>query len=129
MSYKPELAETLRTLRKSKKMTQEELAEAAGLCPSGIASYEQGRSKPRWDTIVKLANALGCVEGQLDPMHEFSLGEGEGNYVINRPLAELEERARDGVQILAEVAALLRTINDRCESGDCPLLKNQTPGQ
>jgi transcriptional regulator with XRE-family HTH domain len=50
----------LRELREAAKMTQEQLAKAAGMSLAGIAQLERGRrAKPAFDTIQKLAAALG----------------------------------------------------------------------
>ena len=59
--YKPNLR--IAELRKKKGMTQAELGEKADLGPSGrsqIAKFETGDRIPTWDTLVKLAGALGC---------------------------------------------------------------------
>lgn len=47
-------------LRKSKNMTQCELANALGKQQSCISSWESGRFKPTTDTIIKIASVLGC---------------------------------------------------------------------
>jgi transcriptional regulator with XRE-family HTH domain len=48
----------LRELRERKLLTQDQLAERAGLSRAAIAAIEKGDSEPRPDTIRKLANAL-----------------------------------------------------------------------
>lgn len=49
----------LRELREAAGMTQEVLAEKAGLTRVGIAQLEAGRNGPTWETVLVLANALG----------------------------------------------------------------------
>lgn len=48
-------------LRKSKHMTQCELATAIGLTQQAVANWESGQSKPTTGTIAKIATALGCT--------------------------------------------------------------------
>lgn len=55
------MANTLKTLRRFRGMTQEELAKATGITSRTIMSYENDVEKLRkasYDTIDKLANAL-----------------------------------------------------------------------
>lgn len=49
----------LRQLRLKAKLTQEQLAEKAGIPLSTLRGHEQGQRLPGWPTIVKLAHALG----------------------------------------------------------------------
>lgn len=51
-------ASKLKSLREARGLSREELAELAGMAKAGIANLEQGRTKPYWDTVVALANAL-----------------------------------------------------------------------
>lgn len=69
--YKPNLR--IKELRKAKGMTQAELAEKAELGSSGqvqIAKFEAKARVPTWDTLIRLARALGCrtVNELLGPM-------------------------------------------------------------
>lgn len=41
-------------------MTQKELADAASLTQSVIARLENKKATPQLDTLLKVANALGC---------------------------------------------------------------------
>lgn len=46
--------------RRSKGMTQKELAEASCLTQSVIARLESKKVTPQLDTLLKVASALGC---------------------------------------------------------------------
>jgi transcriptional regulator with XRE-family HTH domain len=50
--------ENLREARRAAGLSQEELAERAGVDRSAISDYERGRREPNLSTIVKLASAL-----------------------------------------------------------------------
>lgn len=49
-------AERLRTLRKSKGLTQLELAKLLGVSTSTIGMYEQGRREPELNFVMKIAS-------------------------------------------------------------------------
>lgn len=46
--------------RRSKGMTQKELAKASCLTQSVIARLESKKATPQFDTLLKVASALGC---------------------------------------------------------------------
>jgi len=47
-------------LRQARHLTQDQLAEAAGVAQVSISKIELGKSSPRASTLLKLAHALGC---------------------------------------------------------------------
>lgn len=47
--------------RRSRGMTQKELAAAANLTQAAIGRLESKRAMPQLDTLLKVANALGCT--------------------------------------------------------------------
>jgi len=49
---------TLKELRESKALSQDDLAELAGVSPSTINRIEKGLQVPKWVTRRKLAKAL-----------------------------------------------------------------------
>ena len=61
--YALEFAGLLRQLRAEARLTQEELAEAAGLSPRSVSDLERGINRTaRKDTAELLARALGLAE-------------------------------------------------------------------
>lgn len=56
--------------RKARGMTQQQLADMAGLAQQNLARVETGRYSSRLDTLAVIAEALGC---QL----EFIIKDGE----------------------------------------------------
>jgi transcriptional regulator with XRE-family HTH domain len=69
-SPKPETPTTfgaaLKKLRESRGLTQAALAYAADLAASTIFAAEQGRLRdPKWSTVQRLADALGCRTDEL----------------------------------------------------------------
>lgn len=56
-NYK-KLGEKIKTLRKERKLTQEELAELAKVDPKSIIDIENGKRNPTFKTLGKIATAL-----------------------------------------------------------------------
>lgn len=74
--------EIIKTLRKSKRLTQEQLGEIVGVKKSAIAKYEKGRVENlKRATIEKLANyfnvspsyILGMQDESMDIMVKYKL--------------------------------------------------------
>lgn len=59
----------LKQLRQAAGLTQEQLAEAAGLPLGTLRNYEQGRYALTWDVLWKMAPALGV--GQFSFYNTF----------------------------------------------------------
>ena len=55
----------LKSLRESKKMTQEQLAEKLDVGRSAISMWETGYSLPRGATLIKLSKIFGCTLDEL----------------------------------------------------------------
>lgn len=52
--------EHLKLLRKSKNLTQRQLAEAVGSSERGIQNYEREERKPAYDVLIALADYFDC---------------------------------------------------------------------
>jgi tetratricopeptide (TPR) repeat protein/transcriptional regulator with XRE-family HTH domain len=92
----------LRQLRAEAKLTQEELAEAAGLSPRSVSDLERGINRTAHkDTALLLADALGLAE----PVRELFVAVARGK----APAAEVLA-ARQGVAPGAFAAAATRRL-------------------
>lgn len=128
-------AEALRRLRLARGLTQEELAERAGLSPRGVSDLERGaRRIPHRETVALLARALGLSEEEahallqaarrnsFPPAHTETDGPGvarqppSGNYLGAAPEGRLCGRVSDLAAILDWAAAA------RCGAGRLGLL-------
>lgn len=56
MGKKEMIGIRIRTMRKSRRMTQEDLAKAINQSPSSITMYETGRRAPDYETLEALAD-------------------------------------------------------------------------
>ena len=54
------LLQRFKEMRKEQKITQEELAEAAGMNRTDVSRFESGKYNPSLDLMVRYANAIGC---------------------------------------------------------------------
>ena len=59
MKPKGSFGPLLKKLRESKGLTMQELADLAGISQVQISRLEMGHRAPLWDTVQKLARALG----------------------------------------------------------------------
>ena len=95
MAEQPALgfAGLLRQLRARARLTQEELAEAAGLCPRSVSDLERGINRTaRKDTAELLAGALGLAE----PVRGLFVAAARGRAPAAEVLAALRGQAAPG---------------------------------
>ena len=59
------LGQIVRQTREAKKLTQEKLAESAGLDPTYISGIERGLRNPGIQNVAKIAKALGITTSEL----------------------------------------------------------------
>lgn len=62
---KKQIGSRIQTLRKEKGITQEKLAEAAGLDRVGVGYIEQGVRAARLRSLLRIAKVLGCEVREL----------------------------------------------------------------
>ena len=73
----------IKTIRKSKKMTQEQLAQRIGKHESSIRKYEKGLTDIPNEVIIKIADAL-----EVPPAELLSVDEWESKYNPDGKLSE-----------------------------------------
>jgi len=59
----PPFAVKLKAIREASGLTQQQLAERAGIHLGGLFKIEQGLRQPSWETVQRLANALDVDYG------------------------------------------------------------------
>jgi transcriptional regulator with XRE-family HTH domain len=110
------IGELIRIARKSKGMTQKELAIKSGIAEITIRQYEKGKYKPKYDKIKKIAQALDMPYYQLlvDPMPDQKSREGYLT-AIKEKLLEIEVAAKntdEAEQVMSVSEAVSSLIND-----------------
>lgn len=58
-------AEKLKALRKSQKLTQQELANRLGVAKSVVSYYESGNRYPSYDVLIKIAHIFHVTTDYL----------------------------------------------------------------
>lgn len=80
-----EFSEKLQELRKNRKMTQEELAEALFVSRTAISKWESGRGYPNIDSLKEISRYFGVSIDELICADEIvSVAENEKREYINR---------------------------------------------
>lgn len=69
----------IRRLRKERKLSQEVLSGLAGLARSHLAMIENGDKKANFETIWKVANALGIMPHELVSLIEKEIMSSDRN--------------------------------------------------
>lgn len=71
-----EFGKRLRQARMNKQMTQQELSDLIHISLRNYQSYEQGVRRPKYETLVDIADNLGVtIDWLLDRSHEASADE------------------------------------------------------
>lgn len=68
-AYYYRIGSSIRRNRQEKGLTQEELAEAAGLSLKMVQKLEGGQSGFRMETVIRISETLGISIGSLVDMH------------------------------------------------------------
>ncbi|MCX6557117.1 MAG: ImmA/IrrE family metallo-endopeptidase, partial [Candidatus Aminicenantes bacterium] len=106
------IAGNLLRLRKAKKLSQQEVAEAAGISRVGYRKIENRESKPRVDTLKAIATALSVnIRELVSPVRELSHVRFRSQKTFNNReqiLAEIGEKLEN----YAELENVLNIQND-----------------
>lgn len=117
---KIDIAENIRRFRKTRRITQEQLAEAMGVTVGAVSKWETGASVPDIELIIALAELF---ETSVDTLLGYGLEKGG----MKRLLSELEEKFRqkqfDEAASLAE-KLLLKYPNSFDVVHKCALIFN-----
>ncbi len=90
-AWQARLGTRLRTLRRARGWTQEQLAERAGLSYKFIGEIERGQSNPTLETLVALAQALDLDVVDLLGPAETRPGPPDVYAIPGRQLARVRE--------------------------------------
>lgn len=81
---KENIAVRIRTMRKSRGLTHEELAKMIGQSASSISMYENGRREPNFETLESIADVFNVplVSLMIDPDSELSEEEKNWSHYV-----------------------------------------------
>jgi len=103
------IGDNLRRLRNAQGLTQQQLADAAGLSRVGYRNIETGRSVPKVETVRCLAEALDVpVQQVVRQVHQIR----QVRFRSSKRLRSREQILVDVGQRLADVTALERALDD-----------------
>jgi transcriptional regulator with XRE-family HTH domain len=68
----PALGAAIRELRAKRGMTQEAVAQAAGITVAHLSGIERGHANPSWGAVVAIAEALDIPFSQLAKRYEVA---------------------------------------------------------
>lgn len=78
VAIKKQVVEQYKEMRKEKKLSQEQVALAAGMARPDISRFESGKYNPSLELMVRYAHALGCeLKIELVPKEENKLNSVE----------------------------------------------------
>lgn len=98
----------LQTLRKERGLTQDQLGEMIGVKGSAVGQWEQGRTKPSWQNLQRLAEVLG-VEHDAGVLPDLA---AELREAIEQA-AQRDELLGDLISAAERIDVVLRSMSDR----------------
>src|SRR5260370_2338773 len=97
-------ADRLRTARESRKMSQSDLAEKAGLLPSAVSHFETGRRSPSFANLKALSDAL---KGTTDYLIDRSADMKVSNSVSLKLLRHAQKMAEEDLDTITPMAQIM----------------------
>jgi transcriptional regulator with XRE-family HTH domain len=86
MDASERFGENLLRIRQARKLSQENVADRAGIHRTQITLLESGRRQPRLETVVRLAGALDVpVEALFEGILWQPAAVGDGSFLIEAP--------------------------------------------
>ena len=108
----------LKELRKSKNLTQKQLAAAIGASERGIQQYELGERKPTYDMLVTLANFFDVPMDELVGRDEPGNRSLHAGKLVARNLRRMRVELNLTQEQLAFQAGLTTAFISRLERGN-----------
>lgn len=103
-------SERLRAIRESKKLSQTDLANRAGLQPSAVSHFETERRSPSFENLRRLADALNVTIDYLLGRTEEPKNSGPVAEQLFRDFAEMSAEDQEN---LTEFARMLAERNKK----------------
>ncbi len=80
----------IKRIRKEKKLSQRELGEKLGVSQQMIGQYENNTTPPKYETVKRIAKALGVPTSEIDPRADIS--------TLEEALEELRKQKKEALQ-------------------------------
>ena len=98
------VGERIRAIRKAKGLTQKELGERLGLSSQSVAQWENNLRKPKFETTLKIASALGIDVSVLAPSFEELLEDETQSIYLDAIKTRFLDLNPKGQKIVADAA-------------------------
>lgn len=113
VDYK-DIGSRIRAIRSERKMTQEQLAEAAGVGVTHISHIETGNSIPSLQVMIDIINALECSADEL-----LCIDIVKARPLLNSWLGELVADCNDTeIKIITDTVVSLKSTMRRLKISD-----------
>lgn len=100
-----ELGKKIKEIRKSKKLTQAELAWRTGLTPNFIGLIERGKKRPSLETLIKIGKALEVSPSVF--FEDFRYHFPEEDILIKRISSLLKETSEQNKKVIYQIVKSL----------------------
>ena len=100
--------ENLRNLRKSKKLSQEKLAEKVGVSRQSISKWECGEAYPEMNNIIKLCNIFHCKINEL--IHEDMVDIDSLDEEVKMSVVKFKEEKQKKIKGISKAIYILARI-------------------
>jgi transcriptional regulator with XRE-family HTH domain len=95
MPPKSSFGEVLRSIREDRGLSQQALADKAGISQIAVSFYEQGKREPGWNAVMALCFALGINCTAFRGLLAVESGKtGRGELAESEPARERPKRGR-----------------------------------
>ncbi len=102
------IGKRLKTARKEKKLSQEELGKLVGVTKVSICGYENGTRNPTIDTFLALIDVL-----EIEPMYALGI---ETEIVADKDQKYKVRMSNDDIQIIKELKKHRELYNELCNN-------------
>lgn len=108
MSFdKKKIGAKIASLRRDKKLTQEQLAEKIGVTVQYLGTIERGKANTTLDRLDKIADVLGCSSYDLilntNPLDDVSANISDNDPEMEKLLLEAHEFQRSFVKKILKI--------------------------
>ena len=100
--------ENLRQIRKSKKMSQEQLAEKVNVTRQSVSKWENGESYPEMNNILELCKIFNCKLNDLVHTDMADISSLDEEIVMN--VVKFNEKKQKEVRTLSNAISLIGKI-------------------
>ncbi len=96
------IADSLKRIRKSKRLSQSGLAKRTGLMPAAISHFETGERRPSLENLLKLADALAVSVDYLLGRDVARATSASGKLLKNFEMLSLKDQ-----EVISDMAKVL----------------------